>query len=294
MTVIDSRRMSVGKWSREIGWRHLVGIVMIGFALLPLMYIVSVAFKPGGSLTGSNQLFSSISLDNFRNLTTNPNAPYPVWWLNTMKLATMNTVAATFISLLAAYAFSRMRFRGRRQGLITIVLIQMFPQLLAVVAVFVMLDAIGDVFPGIGIGTLFGLLLVYLGGALGMITYLLYGSFNAIPRELDEAARLDGAGHFRIFFSILLPLCRPLIAVVALLVFLSTVGEYGIASIVLTTPEVKTVAVGLTQFVAGSYSRNSDWGIFAAGSLLVALPVLIMFFVLQRHIVSGITSGSIK
>ena len=294
MTVFNSGRMSVGKWSREIGWRHLVGIVMIGFALLPLVYIISVALNPGGSLTGSNQLFSSISLDNFRNLTTNPNAPYPVWWLNTMKLATMNTVAATFISLLAAYAFSRMRFRGRRQGLITIVLIQMFPQLLAVVAVFVMLDAIGDVFPGIGIGTLFGLLLVYLGGALGMITYLLYGSFNAIPRELDEAARLDGAGHFRIFFSILLPLCRPLIAVVALLVFLSTVGEYGIASIVLTTPEVKTVAVGLTQFVAGSYSRNSDWGIFAAGSLLVALPVLIMFFVLQRHIVSGITSGSIK
>ena len=116
MTVFNSGRMSVGKWSREIGWRHLVGIVMIGFALLPLVYIISVALNPGGSLTGSNQLFSSISLDNFRNLTTNPDAPYPVWWLNTMRLAIFTTVSATFISLLAAYAFSRMRFRGRHRG----------------------------------------------------------------------------------------------------------------------------------------------------------------------------------
>jgi len=201
-------------------------------------------------------------------------------------------VGTVFLGALAAYSFSRMRFTGRRVGLLTLLLVQMFPQFLAVVAIFLLMVGIGDIFPAIGLGSQAGLILIYLGGALGVNTFLMYGFFNTVPTSIDEAAKIDGASHVRIFFTIILRLVTPIIAVVGLLSFISATGEFVIASILLTNPDSQTVAVGLFTFVSQFQSKN--WGVFAAGAVLSAIPVVTLFLFLQKYIVSGLTAGSVK
>ena len=241
-------------------------------------------------------MFSSVSLDNYQELLFGSTVPYTTWWLNTLKIATLTSVGAVLVSALAAYAFSRMRFRGRRQGLVTLVILQMFPAILALVAIFTLFDWLGGIFPVLGIGSHASLILIYIGGSLGVMVYLISGNFNTVPRELDEAARIDGAGHFRIFVQVVLPLSVPMLVVVGVITFMITgVGEYAIASILLPERDTQTVAVGLTGMVSLSGEmRSSNWGLFCAGAVLVAVPVLAIFFLLQRWIVSGLTTGSVK
>src|SRR5690606_7551473 len=167
------------------------------------------SLNPAGTLTGSNALFSNIGVGAYERLFSDPSQPFAAWFGNTMLVASITAVATVFLGALAAYSFSRMRFTGRRFGLMSIVLIQMFPQLLAVVAIFLLMNAISDWFPAIGINTHIGLIMVYMGGALGVNTYLMYGFFNTVPKDIDEAAKIDGAGHARIFFTIILRLVAP-------------------------------------------------------------------------------------
>ncbi|CAH0137275.1 Maltose transport system permease protein MalG [Microbacterium sp. Bi98] len=286
------RRRSFGAWFADTGWRHVVAIVVSAFALFPLLYVVSASLNPRGTLTGSNQLFSAFGFDSYVRILSDPQNPYGLWFLNTLVIAVVTGAVTVFIGALAAYAFSRMRFAGRRIGLVTIVVVQMFPQLLAVVAIFLLMSTLGDWFPAIGLNTHTGLILVYLGGALGVNTYLMYGFFNTLPMELDEAARIDGAGHARIFFTMILPLVAPILAVVALLSFIGTVNEYVIASVMLVDVEQQTLVVGLTKLVANP--RYADWSAFSAGAVMAAIPVMILFLFLQRYIVGGLTAGATK
>ena len=249
------------RWFRETGWRHLVGIVMLVFAAFPLVYVLSASLNPGGTLLTANGLFQSFNLQNY-------------------------------VDLFTAYAFSRMRFTGRRFGLLTLLLVQMFPQLLAFVAIFLLMSAIGDIFPFLGLNSQIGLIMVYLGGALGVNTFLMYGFFNTVPASIDEAAKIDGAGHARIFFTIILRLVAPILAVIGLLSFIGTTSDFVIASVVLVDPEKQTLAVGLYQFVSQETARN--WGVFAAGAVLAAILPVGLFLWLQRYIVSGLTAGSVK
>lgn len=289
---LGPRRRSLGAWFADTGWRHVVAIIISAFALFPLLYVVSASLNPRGTLTGSNQLFSAIGIDSYVRILSDPQNPYGLWFLNTLVIAVVTGAVTVFIGALAAYAFSRMRFAGRRIGLVTIVVVQMFPQLLAVVAIFLLMSTLGDWFPAIGLNTHTGLILVYLGGALGVNTYLMYGFFNTLPMELDEAARIDGAGHARIFFTIILPLVAPILAVVALLSFIGTVNEYVIASVMLVDVDQQTLVVGLTKLVANP--RYADWSAFSAGAVMAAIPVMILFLFLQRYIVGGLTAGATK
>ena len=286
------RRRSVGAWFADTGWRHVVAIVVSAFALFPLLYVVSASLNPRGTLTGSNQLFSAIGIDSYVRILSDPQNPYGTWFLNTLLIAVVTGAVTVFIGACAAYAFSRMRFAGRRVGLVTIVVVQMFPQLLAVVAIFLLMSTLGDWFPAIGLNTHTGLILVYLGGALGVNTYLMYGFFNTIPKEIDEAARIDGAGHARIFFTIILRLVAPILAVVGLLSFIGTVNEYVIASVMLVDVDQQTLVVGLTKLVANP--RYADWSAFSAGAVMAAIPVMILFLFLQKYIVGGLTAGATK
>ncbi|QDE35773.1 sugar ABC transporter permease [Microbacterium foliorum] len=286
------RRRNFGAWFADTGWRHVVAIVVSAFALFPLLYVVSASLNPKGTLTGSNQLFSAFGFDSYVRILSDPQNPYGLWFLNTLVIAVVTGAVTVFIGALAAYAFSRMRFAGRRIGLVTIVVVQMFPQLLAVVAIFLLMSTLGDWFPAIGLNTHTGLILVYLGGALGVNTYLMYGFFNTLPMELDEAARIDGAGHARIFFTMILPLVAPILAVVALLSFIGTVNEYVIASVMLVDVDQQTLVVGLTKLVANP--RYADWSAFSAGAVMAAIPVMILFLFLQRYIVGGLTAGATK
>ena len=289
---LTPRKRSFGAWFADTGWRHLVAIVVSVFALFPLMYVVSASLNPKGTLTGSNQLFSAIGVDSYVRILSDPQNPYGLWFLNTLVIAAVTGLLTVFIGACAAYAFSRMRFAGRRIGLITVVVVQMFPQLLAVVALFMLMSTLGDWFPAIGLNTHTGLILVYLGGALGVNTYLMYGFFNTIPKEIDEAARIDGAGHARIFFTIILRLVAPILAVVGLLSFIGIVNEYVIASVILIDPEKQTLVVGLTKLVANP--RYADWSAFSAGAVMAAVPVMILFLFLQKYIVGGLTAGAVK
>lgn len=286
------RRRTFGAWFADTGWRHLVAIVVSVFALFPLLYVVSASLNPKGTLTGSNQLFSAVGIDSYVRILSDPQNPYGQWFLNTLLIAVVTGAVTVFIGACAAYAFSRMRFAGRRVGLVTIVVVQMFPQLLAVVAIFLLMSTLGDWFPAIGLNTHTGLILVYLGGALGVNTYLMYGFFNTIPKEIDEAARIDGAGHARIFFTIILRLVAPILAVVGLLSFIGTVNEYVIASVMLVDVEQQTLVVGLTKLVANP--RYADWSAFSAGAVMAAIPVMILFLFLQKYIVGGLTAGATK
>jgi arabinogalactan oligomer/maltooligosaccharide transport system permease protein len=289
---LSPRRRSFGRWFTDTGWRHLVAVVTCAFAIFPLLYVLSASLKPQGTLTGSNQLFSEFSFESYARILTDPQVPYVQWFGNTLVIALTTGFVMVFIGALAAYAFSRMRFTGRRVGLITIVVVQMFPQLLAVVAIFLLMTKIGDWFPAIGLNTATGLILVYLGGALGVNTYLMYGFFNTIPVEIDEAARIDGAGHARIFFTIILRLVAPILAVVGLLSFIGTVNEYVIASVILIDTDKQTLVVGLTKLV--SNPRYADWSAFSAGAVMAAIPVVVVFLLLQRYIVGGLTAGAVK
>lgn len=286
------RPFKFGRWFRATGWRHIVGIVMIVFALFPIVFVVSSSLNPQGTLTGSNALFSRIGLESYIRILTDPQVPYTTWFGNTLVIASITAVGTVFLGALAAYSFSRMRFTGRRVGLISIVVIQMFPQMLAVVAIFLLMSAIGDWFPAIGLNSQLGLIMVYLGGALGVNTFLMYGFFNTVPASIDEAAKIDGAGHVRIFFTIILRLAAPILAVVALLSFIFTVNEFAVASVILIDTEKQTLAVGLTKLV--SNPRYADWSAFSAGAVMAALPVVALFLFLQKYIVGGLTAGAVK
>jgi arabinogalactan oligomer/maltooligosaccharide transport system permease protein len=291
-TVVQKRKPTLAKWFRATGWRHLVGIAVVIFAAFPLLYVLSSSLNPNGTLVGSNDLFATVDFENYIALFQRPQQPYAAWFLNTLLIGGISALCTVFLGALAAYAFSRMRFTGRRVGLLTLLLVQMFPQLLAVVAIFLLLNGISDIFPAIGLDTQIGLILVYLGGALGVNTYLMYGFFNTVPASIDEAAKIDGAGHARIFFTIILRLVAPILAVVGLLSFIGTTSEFVIASIVLTDPAKQTLAVGLFQFVSDETSKN--WSLFAAGAVMAAIPVMALFLFLQKYIVSGLTAGSVK
>ncbi|MGO4102923.1 sugar ABC transporter permease [Leifsonia sp. YAF41] len=291
-SVSTRRPFNFSRWFRATGWRHLIGVIMVVFSVFPLLYVLSASLNPAGTLTGSNALFSTIGLGAYERLLNNPDQPFAAWFVNTLIIAGITALATVFLGALAAYSFSRMRFTGRRTGLLTIVLVQMFPQLLAVVAIFLVMSKISDIFPAIGLNTHIGLIMVYLGGALGVNTYLMYGFFNTVPSSIDEAAKIDGAGHARIFFTIILRLVGPILSVVALLSFIGTTNEFVVASVLLIDPEKQTLAVGLYKLV--SNPNYADWSAFSAGAVIAALPVMALFLFLQKYIVGGLTAGSVK
>lgn len=275
---------------RTVGWRHLVGLAAVVFSLFPIVFVVSAAINPVGSLSSTELLPTGAGLGNFADLFHNTAF---VWWYgNSILIAGLSAFVGVFVSLLAAYAFSRMRFRGRRVGLTAVLVVQMFPQFLSVVAIYLIFGAIGDFYPALGLNTQLGLLLVYLGPALGVNTWLTKGFLDTVPKELDESAIIDGASHSQAFFRIMLPLVAPILAVTALLGFIFTINEFLLANTFLTSPETKTLAVGLYGLIAGQ--RNANFGMFCAGSLLTAIPTVVLFQFLQRYIVSGLTSGAVK
>lgn len=288
----SERKPTLGLQFKRHAWKHIIAIAVAIYAVFPLLYIFSASLNEGGTLTGSNSLFATIGIGNYADLFDNPQKPFANWFVNTLIVSGSTAIGSVFLSALAAYAFSRMRFKGRRAGLLTLILVQMFPQLLALVAIYALLSEIGQVFPWMGTGTHLGLILVYLGGALGANTYLMYGFFNTIPKELDEAAKIDGATHTQIFYGMILRLAAPILAVIGLLSFIGTSSDFLLANIILIKPEDKTLAVGLYSYVSDQF--NQEWTVFAAGAVIAATPIVGLFLYLQRYIVSGLIGGAVK
>ncbi|MFC8681624.1 sugar ABC transporter permease [Microbacterium ureisolvens] len=285
----DRRAARRRRWLLEVGWKYLLAVVVIFYALFPLIYVLSASLNPNGTLAASNALFSVIDLSNYAALAE---TRFWTWAGNTLLVGGVSSVGAVLMGAAAAYAFSRFRFSGRRAGLTGLLIIQMFPQALAFVAIFLMLLTLGEVVPALGLNSKIALICVYLGGALGVNTFLMYGFFNTVPIEIDESAKIDGASHAQIFWRLIMPLVTPILAVVALLAFIAAFGDYIIAKIVLVSEENWTLAVGMYQWVSNQLASN--WGLFAAGAVIAAIPVLVLFLSLQRYIVGGLTAGSVK
>ena len=275
----------MNKWLRQDLWRHVVGIAICLFALFPLYLVIISSFSSSGSLQLSSFLPREISFANYDKLFNDPTIPYLTWVKNSLYIAGSVAVFSVIIGTASAFAFSRLKFRGRKFGIQLLLLVQMFPAILAISAVYVIMERVYKFAPEIGLGTQPGLLLVYLGGAMGVNIWLLKGFVDSIPAELDEAAKIDGASEVQTFWLIFVPLAAPVLAVVALLSFIGTFNEFILARLFLVDMESRTVAVGLQQFIGGQYSQN--WGPFAAGSILASIPIVIIFLSLQKYIVSG-------
>ena len=273
-------------------WRHAVAWTLIVFSIFPIYVVFVSAFSTSGGLVTSSLLPRNIGWDNFTMLFNTDSIPFVAWVKNTLIIASVTSAVSVLIGAAAAYAFSRLRFKGRRTGIQALLLIQVFPSFLALAAIYVIMGEIYKVFPAFGLGSMGGLLLVYLGGSMGINAWLLKGFIDTIPAELDESARVDGASPMQVYWIIYFPLSLPVLAVVALLQFIGTFNEFILASVFLTAPESRTLAVGLQQFVGGQFEQN--WGPFAAGSLIASVPVVVVFMLLQKYIVNGLTAGSVK
>lgn len=296
---IETLRSSL-KFQKQlsIGLRLIVAVILIAFAIFPVLWIISASFDSSQSLATQTLIPSKISLINYQRLFgLDPSYKFgdlffQKWVFNSVKISSISTILSLGITTMAAYAFSRMRFAGRVTMLKGILLIQVFPNLLALVAIYVFIFQTGQIIPAFGLNSHAGLIMVYLGGSMGINIWLMKGFLDTIPRAIDESGMVDGATHFQIFWNLLLPLLRPILVVIGILSFIGTYGDFILARILLNDVSQYTLMVGLQIFTAGQFDQK--WGVFAAGALLGALPIMIVYLALQDQIAGGLTAGAVK
>ena len=285
-------------------WRvvaaHLGLIAFIALTVFPFLMVLSISLRPGNFAVGSI-IPSDITLEHWKlalGLThtradgsvINPPFPVLLWLWNSVKVAAITAGLILALSTTSAYAFARMRFKGRSFALNALMLMQMFPAVLSLVAIYAIFETVGDSLPRFGINTHAGLILAYCGG-IAMHAWTIKGYFDSIDRALDNAAAIDGATPWQTFRFVFLPLAVPIMAVVFVLAFIGTIIEYPIASVLLREEPNLTLAVGSKYYL---YEQRYLWGDFAAAAVLSGLPITLVFLAAQRWIVSGLTSGGVK
>ncbi|MHA3225184.1 sugar ABC transporter permease [Globicatella sulfidifaciens] len=258
----------------------LLSIIII----YPLLITISSAFRAGNITAFDLNFNSKWTLNNFKRLFEE--TYYLQWYKNTLIVAVSTMVVQVMAVTLAGYAYSRYNFFGRKNSLMFFLIVQMVPTMAALTAFFVMALLMK------AINQFWFLSLIYIGGGIPMNTWLMKGYFDTVPYDLDESANLDGAGHFRRFWQIVLPLVRPMIAVQALWAFMGPFGDFMLSKFLLRKEEIYTLAPGLQTFI--NDQRNQKVALFAAGSILIAVPISILFFVLQKNFVTGLTKGGTK
>ena len=268
----------------ETQWPHFILLPLTFLILVPALWVLKMAFKPSQAFDLSlNPFPSTLSLQNFKDIFAEP--LFQTQIINSIWVAALTTLIGVFFSCTAAYALSRYRFPGRRAGLNAFLVTQMFPGTLMMIPLYQVIDALGL------LDRVVGLVLVYSTTAIPFCVWNLKGYFDTIPRELEESALVDGAGPFTLFWRIIMPLSRPALAVTALFSFMTAWNEYILAATFMSDERAYTYPVRLQQYV-GEYS--TEWGHFAAGATLISLPVMLLFFLLQKHLVGGLTSGGVK
>ena len=272
------------------GVRLFIALLLIIFSVFPILWVISASLSATGSLATKKLIPENPSLDNYRELMDA--VPYWTWFWNSVKVAGITSILSLAITTIAAYAFSRFRFRYRQTMLKGILLIQVFPALLALVATFLMISQIGDVAPFFGLNTHASLILVYLGGAMGINIWLMKGYLDTVPRDIDESAMVEGASDLYIFTRLIMPLLRPILIVIGIINYIGTYSEFILARVLLKSTEQYTLMVGLERFAGAQFQQR--WGVFTAGVLIGALPIVIIYLLLQDQIVGGLTTGAVK
>ena len=278
--------------------RLIIAVLLILFAIFPVLWIISASLDNSNSLATQSLIPQNMGFKNYGRL-FNQDASFSFgdlfywkWLFNSIKISGISTILSMSLTTMAAYAFSRLRFAGRVAILKAILLIQVFPNLLALVSIFILIFQAGQIIPAIGLNTHAGLIMVYLGGSMGMNIWLMKGFLDTIPRAIDESGMIDGASNFQIFWNLLLPLLRPILVTIGILSFIGTYGDFILARILLNDVDKYTLMVGLQIFTAGQFDKK--WGVFAAGALIGAVPIMTIYLLLQDQIAGGLTAGAIK
>ena len=295
MAMVQSRNLVYRVWAAR-----LVMVFMICLVMFPFLMIISVSFRSGNFATGS-LIPENPSLEHWAMVlgipytmadgsVVNPTFPVMTWLWSSIKVSAIASGLILLLSTTGAYAFARLRFRFKNNLLTSMMILQMFPAVLALVAIHAFFNRLGDAVPWLGPNTHSALIMSYLGG-ITMHIWLIKGYFESIDKALEESASIDGATPWQAFYHILLPLSVPILAVVFVLSFIGVIGEYPVASILLQSVDQQTLAVGIKQFL---YAQNYLWGDFAAAAVLTGMPITIVFLMAQRYLVSGLTAGGVK
>lgn len=257
--------------------------VMIIIALYPTLSILGVAVNPNNSISNTSLIPAGATLDNFKELINE--FQFFRWYWNSIKMGLLSSFIAVVLTAITGYIFAKLEFWGREYGLMLVLVIQMFPPMMAIVAIYVVLSMFGL------INTHLGLLIIYTGGAVPFASWMLKGYFDSISTSLIDAAKIDGASQFRIFWQIMLPLAKPMLAVVVMFNFIRPFSDFILASLLLQSESKLTLAVGLFRMVTG---RAPQWNLFAAGAVMSAIPVMVLFLSMQRYFISGLSAGATK
>jgi len=272
--------------------KYAVALVLIAFAAVPFYWIIATSFNAARSLLGASLFPSTLTINNYRDLLTNPNLAFSKWLLNSLKISGISVFFIVMLTCFSAYALSRFRFKGKRGVMMGIMILNIFPGILAMVAIFVMMQQFGLYLPVIGLNTHGGLICVYIAGAMSINVLMVKSYIDSISFELDESALIEGASYEQIFWKIIFPVIKPMVITVAILAFMSTYGDFVIANLLLKGNDKVTVMVGIYQFTMQRFDTN--WGIVTAGTVVAAIPAVILFFVSQKYILSGLMMGAIK
>jgi maltose/maltodextrin transport system permease protein len=285
-------------------WRiwaaHLALLMFIALLFFPFLMIVSISLRPG-NFAGGHVIPRSLSLEHWKialgmsyldadGTLVKPPFPILTWIVNSLKVSVISAAASLLLSITSAYAFARLRFRGRGPLLRAMLLLQMFQPVLALVAFYAIFDRTGDVVPWLGLDSHWSVALVYT-GYLSQYIWLIKGYYDSVPREIEEAAAVDGATPFQAFVHVLLPMAVPILAVVFVLAFLYSMIEYPVASVLLRGEDKLTLAIGSRLFL---FNQRYLWGDFAATAILAGVPLTAVFLVAQRWLVSGLRAGAVK
>jgi maltose/maltodextrin transport system permease protein len=279
---------------------HFLMLCFIALIMFPLLMVITISLRPGNFATGS-LIPDQISWDHWRlalgfsvthadGSVTPPPFPVMLWLWNSIKIAVITAIGIVTLSTTSAYAFARMRFRGKSTLLKSMLIFQMFPAVLSLVALYALFDRIGQYLPFIGLNTHGGVIFAYMGG-IALHVWTIKGYFETIDNSLEEAAALDGASPWQAFRLVLLPLSVPILAVVFILSFIAAITEVPVASLLLRDVNSYTLAVGMQQYLN---PQNYLWGDFAAAAVLSAIPITAVFLLAQRWLVGGLTSGGVK
>ena len=295
MAIVQPKSIKYRIWAT-----HAVLLAFLALVIFPLLMVVAISFRSGnfaiGDIIPTNpslehwKLALGIPVVDERGIVTPPPFPVLTWLWNTVKIATISSVLIVALSTTSAYAFARMKFKGKQLILNGMLVFQMFPAVVALVAIYIMFTRIGEYFPAFGLNTHSGLVVFYLSG-IALHVWTIKGYFETIDGSLEEAAAIDGATPWQAFRLILLPLSVPILAVVFIISFIGVVGEVPVASLLMTDVDKYTLAVGAQQYL---YPQNYLWGDFAAAAVLSGFPITVVFLMAQRFLVGGLTAGGVK
>ena len=259
-------------------------IFMALLVLTPIVWIIGASFNPMSSLLSATAFPENPTVLHYVKLIKETKFVY--WYANTLKIAPINMAISVVLTSMTSYVFSRFRFKGKRAGLLSILILQMFPSFMGMMATYNILWQLNL------LDTHFGLILTYAAGQVPYNTWLVKGYLANIPRSLDEAAKLDGASNLRIFTQIVLPLMKPILIFVALSQFITPWMDFIFPRMILSSPEKKTLAIGLYDMI--NANTNNNFTTFAAGAILVAVPITILYVCLQKYLIQGVAAGANK